>query len=64
VTERTLSREEVDAYVDAPMSDEERAEILDLRRWFTARYPTVAARMAYVRRRRGRPLGRRVAARE
>ena len=50
MSERVLTREELDAYVSAPMSDEERAEVLDLARWFTTRYPTVAARFAYNRR--------------
>ena len=47
---RPLSFADFDAYVNAPMSDEERAEILSLIAWFTRRYPTPAERLAYARR--------------
>jgi hypothetical protein len=48
--ERLLSREELDAYVNAPMSREELEGIRELIDWFTRRYPTAAERLAYVRR--------------
>jgi hypothetical protein len=48
--ERRLSREDLDAYVNAPMSPEELQGIHDLIDWFTRRYPTPAERLAYVRR--------------
>jgi len=50
LAERKLSASEFDAYVEAPMSDEERQEILSLVAWFTRRYPTPCARLAYARR--------------
>ena len=48
--DRQLSPAEAKAYLDAPISDAERDDVLALRRWFTARYPTGAERLAYVRR--------------
>ena len=48
--ERRLSRKELDAYVNAPMSPEELHGIHELIDWFTRRYPTPAERLAYVRR--------------
>jgi hypothetical protein len=50
LSERTLTPEEADAYLTAPMSDEERQQILDLVRWFTRRYPTGLERLAHARR--------------
>jgi hypothetical protein len=50
LAERELSTEEFNAYVNAPMSDEERQEILDSVAWFTRRYPTAAERFAATRR--------------
>ncbi|MGH9384007.1 MAG: hypothetical protein ACRD2N_06955 [Vicinamibacterales bacterium] len=50
LAERRLSAKEVRAYLDAPVSDAERDEILDLARWFQRRYPTAAERLTYVRR--------------
>ena len=47
---RELSREEFDAWVNAPMSDDEREEIESLIDWFTRRFPTPAERMASARR--------------
>ena len=47
---RTLSPEEIRAYLDTPVSDQERDEILALVQWFRGRYPTGADRLGYVRR--------------
>jgi len=47
---RTVSVAEMQAYLDAPMSDFEREQILELARWFRERYPTGAERLSYVRR--------------
>jgi hypothetical protein len=49
VAERRLTAEEFEAYVDAPMSSEERREIVMLIEWFMRRYPTPAARLAQAR---------------
>jgi len=46
---RTLNQEEARDWLEAPIGDSEREQILDLVRWFTRRYPTPAARLAYVR---------------
>ena len=59
--ERTVSPEEARAYLEAPISSVESAEIIALAQWFSRRYPTGAERLAYVRRaysrwRRGPPL--------
>lgn len=48
--ERQLTEAEARAYLEAPVSDEERAHVLDLVRWFTRRYPKPEDRLAYVRR--------------
>ncbi|KPK15081.1 MAG: hypothetical protein AMJ62_10565 [Myxococcales bacterium SG8_38] len=50
LTERSLTAEAFDAYVNAPVSEGEREEALRLIRWFSKRYPTPAERLAYVRR--------------
>lgn len=47
--ERHLSPAEARAYVNAPITAFEREEVLALRRWFCARYPTPLARLTYVR---------------
>jgi hypothetical protein len=47
--ERVATAAELDAWA-VPIGDDEREQILALIRWFTARYPTPAARLAYVRR--------------
>lgn len=47
---RTVSVAEMRAYLDAPISDFEREQILELARWFRERYPTGAQRLHYVRR--------------
>ena len=49
-SERTLSAEEARAYLAAPISDDEREEILSLIRWFRRRYSTPGSRLAYLRR--------------
>lgn len=48
--ERALTPAELDAYVNAPLSDFEREERAALIAWFQRRYPTPAARLAYARR--------------
>ena len=48
--DRTLEPGEARAYLDAPVSDAERDDVLALVRWFECRYPTPAERLAYVRR--------------
>lgn len=50
MAERRLTPEEFNAYVNAPMSEEERAEILAGIEWFMRRYPTPAERLASARR--------------
>lgn len=50
MAERSLSKEEFDAYVDAPMSEDERNEIHSLIDWFTRRYPTPLDRLRAARR--------------
>jgi hypothetical protein len=50
LTQRLLSKEEYEALAAVPISDDERAEKLALIEWFTRRYPTPAARLAYIRR--------------
>ncbi len=47
---RRLSAEEFDAYVNAPMTDDEREGIDELIDWFTRRYPTPRERLAWGRR--------------
>jgi len=54
IAERSLSREEFDAYVNAPMSGDEAASIIELYEWFTRRYPTPMQRLAASRK---LPLG-------
>lgn len=44
------SAEEAARRMNAPLTDEERADALALHRWFVRRYPTVKERLAYVRR--------------
>jgi hypothetical protein len=58
VAERRLSAEEFDAYVNAPMSEEEREETLAMIAWFNRRYPTPRERLAYARRAFARLAGR------
>lgn len=55
--ERQLSPSEVAAYLDAPVSREERADARALVAWFRARYSTGAERLAYARRAYRRWMG-------
>lgn len=48
LAERRLGLEELNAWVDAPMTDEERERILELVRWFKHRYPTALERFRYI----------------
>ncbi len=48
--DRQLSPADVDAYLDTPVSEAEREQVLGLVRWFRRRYATGAERLAYVRR--------------
>jgi hypothetical protein len=50
IADRTLTEEEVRAYLAAPLSMEQKRETLALVDWFCRRYPTGADRLAYVRR--------------
>jgi hypothetical protein len=47
--ERRLTAEEFRAYIDAPMTPEEREGILELVHWFERRYPTPLERLTYAR---------------
>jgi len=47
---RALSLEDVRHYLEAPVTEAERAEVRALYRWFTRRYPTPLARLEYARR--------------
>ena len=63
MSERRLSAEEFNAYVNAPMTEEERAETLAQIEWFMRRYPTpwerlTAARRAYAQWARSMPAHR------
>lgn len=48
--DRALGPAEAREYLDAPITQAERDEVLALVRWFQRRYPTPAERLAYVRR--------------
>jgi len=48
--ERRLSPLEARQYLETPISEAERDEVLALARWFRRRYPTPLERLAYVRR--------------
>jgi hypothetical protein len=50
LSERRLSEEEFNAYVDAPMSKDELEELLASIAWFIKRYPTPGERLAAARR--------------
>ena len=49
LAERDLTVVEFNAYVDAPMSDQEREGILESVEWFTRRYPTPGERLSAAR---------------
>ena len=57
--ERSLTLAEAEAYMSAPVSDDERQHTLQLVEWFVRRYPTPIERLRYVtrayRRWQGRP---------
>ena len=46
---RPVTAAEIRHSLDRPIGAEEREEVLALVRWFTHRYPTPDARLAYVR---------------
>ncbi len=48
--DRTLGPVEAREYLDAPITQAERDNVVALVRWFRRRYPTPAERLAYVRR--------------
>jgi hypothetical protein len=50
LVDEPLSPEEFERRASAPLSPEEAAEIAELVRWFTRRYPTPKERLAYARR--------------
>jgi hypothetical protein len=50
LVEEPLSPEEFDRRVSTPLTEQEAADLSDLIRWFTRRYPTPQARLAYARR--------------
>lgn len=47
---RALTPEEFEARVNAPMSEGEHAQLVELVAWFTRRYPTAGDRLAAIRR--------------
>lgn len=48
--EREISREEFEAMVSVPLTEEERTQVRELLDWFMCRYPTPTDRLAYARR--------------
>ena len=48
--DRTLGPSDARAYLEAPITQAERDEVVALVEWFRLRYPTPAERLAYVRR--------------
>ncbi|MES1164534.1 MAG: hypothetical protein ABUR63_02150 [Verrucomicrobiota bacterium] len=50
LSERRLTPEEWDAYVNQPVTAEEEREMRELLSWFSRRYPTPADRLRYARR--------------
>jgi hypothetical protein len=50
LVDEPLTPDEFDRRLATPLSDAERAEIAELIRWFTRRYPTPKERLAYDRR--------------
>ena len=49
VIDRAVTRDELRETLDRPIPAEERDEVISLLRWFTTRYPTAEARLAYVK---------------
>jgi hypothetical protein len=49
LSERRLTAEEWDAYVNAPWTEDDLRETRELIAWFNRRYPTPQARLAYAR---------------
>ena len=45
-----VTPEEAEIYLRTPITDDERAGVLEQVRWFTRRYPTPLQRLQYVRR--------------
>ena len=50
LTDRNVSAEEVRRALHDPVTPAEREDVAALVRWFTTRYPTPLARLAYARR--------------
>lgn len=50
LSERQLSTDELDAYVNAPWTDEEREATAELIAWFMRRHPTPLERLRAARR--------------
>jgi hypothetical protein len=50
VWDRTLTREELDAYVNAPWHPDDRARAEELLAWFRKRYPRPIDRLQYATR--------------
>ncbi len=50
LSERRLSAAEFDAWVNAPMTPDEREDLLEFIAWFNRRYPTPAERLRAARR--------------
>jgi hypothetical protein len=50
LSERRLTREEWDAYVNQPVTAEEAEGIAEMLDWFARRYPTAQDRLRYARR--------------
>lgn len=46
----SVTAEEAEAYLRAPVTDEEREDVLEQVRWFTRRYTTPLQRLQYVTR--------------
>jgi hypothetical protein len=50
LAEAPLSPEEFDRRLALPLGEQEATDLAELLRWFTHRYPTPKARLAYARR--------------
>ena len=49
-TDRVVSAQDARDYLECPVSEKEREDVIALVRWFRRRYATPADRLAYVRR--------------